>query len=86
MVSDIPAGDGKTANLFLQCISTKYPLQSCVAGEVTSQLHTEEGLSMSSLALPLSGLVLGATGLLVAALVLRIYLRRREDGELAPGE
>ncbi len=57
-----------------------------IAGEVTSQLHTEEGLSMSSLALPLSGLVLGATGLLVAALVLRIYLRRREDGGLAPGE
>ncbi len=55
-------------------------------GEVTSQLHTEEGLSMSSLALPLSGVVLGATGLLVAALILRIYLRRREDGGLAPGE
>lgn len=59
-------------------------------GEVTSQLHTEEG--MSSLALPLSGLVIGATGLLLAALLVRIYLSRRreeeegEDGGLAGRE
>ena len=47
-----------------------------MSGEVTSQLHTEEGMN---LALPISGLVLGATVLLLTGLLLKLYLNRRED-------
>ena len=54
----------------------KLTFDSCMSGEVTSQLHTEEGMN---LALPISGLVLGATVLLLTGLLLKLYLNRRED-------